>query len=375
MKNSKISKSQQKVEKTCANSEQGQLRDEKTDKNSQKKEEDKNQIIKEESKTKDVDLCLKKEENKKDLFLNEEKKNDSNIPKDPLKITSTEKESAHQKPEIEKKSPFSSLFSTIPKANLFEGCNLGGLFSSITQTKEKEKTDKNAEETKKETSSLFGPNTTFPNFFQQTGSGIFGSASNTTFPISNTKDIFANLQNSNNPNKSDEEGGDDNDDEPDPQKPITWESMNNTKKIEEVPLPKSEFKKIFELKISKLKIDNSNRGSGTISIEEPIENKKLSNILVFRNYANSVMYQGFIIKKLSKIKVNPKSKPDKCQAELWTFSRKVSQNDSKVKPRMLDIGLITFNSEEDKKNFISEFSKLIDQRPQESESVKKKKLE
>lgn len=358
-----------KDEKCCTNSAEKQCIDSKKEEKDKDKYKDKEMLIKEKFISSNLKLNSKEAEKDKDLHYPNDNNDNTNITLKQIKNPCIENDNKKAISDSKEKIHFSAISNTIPEGTNFESKNNISKESHL-----EEKLDQKNEETKKDSSFVFGPSNNLQNVFKKTGAGIFDNISNKSFPICDPKECFANLNNTNNLNKSDDDDdNDDNDDEEeeeevgennkkDSQK-IIWDTIQNPNTIVEVSLPQNEFKKIFELKISKLKIDNINRGYGVISIEEPIENKSLHNIIVLRNNANLVVYQGFIIKKLSKIKINPKSKPGKVQAEFWVFSKKPASKNPKVKSKILDIILITFYSEKDKKSFVEEFLKLIDKKP------------
>ncbi len=103
----------------------------------------------------------------------------------------------------------------------------------------------------------------------------------------------------------------------------------------------------------KFKVEKSGRGAGILSLEEGTANDKPVAMLVFRNKFGSVMFQGQIMKNVSKFTKRTPAKPQKIQRMLTVIGKKEGGGHGLIKCT------ITFKDESDCAKFRETFVKVV----------------
>ena len=106
----------------------------------------------------------------------------------------------------------------------------------------------------------------------------------------------------------------------------------------------------------KFKIDKTSRGEGIISLEESIDKEKPLTLVIFRNKFGNVIFQGQLMKNVSKLTKKNPPKPYKIQRMFTVVGKKEG------KQGLLKC-TITFKCDSDCLQFTEEFIKTMAQLP------------
>lgn len=114
----------------------------------------------------------------------------------------------------------------------------------------------------------------------------------------------------------------------------------------------------------KFKIEKTSRGGGIISLEESIDKEKPLTLVIFRNKFGNVIFQGQLMKNVSKLTKKNPPKPYKIQ-RMFTVVGKKEGGQGLLKCT------ITFKSDPDCLQFKEAFIKTIAKLPEIIKAQKK----
>eukprot|EP00824_Muranothrix_gubernata_P026170 TRINITY_DN8992_c0_g1_i1.p1 TRINITY_DN8992_c0_g1~~TRINITY_DN8992_c0_g1_i1.p1 ORF type:complete len:409 (-),score=81.69 TRINITY_DN8992_c0_g1_i1:37-1263(-) len=273
--------------------------------------------------------------------------------------------------------PATNIFGNAPSGeNILKNAEASVFSKKVEEPKksaEKEdekKSDKKVEEKKSIFGGMFGSSATAApgGLFgtSSTSGGLFGTS--TLFP--STSNPFASFANNSSSNwsflkpKEKEESGDEEPEKAEGDDNEFFKDKNGEKtgpssKIEVKEVEKSPYTKLISLRVEKIKVADSSKKDGVLSIEYAQNEKdnKVVVMLIFRSPSGRVMFQGTISHTISRWRKFDSGKGYKVQRIITVIGEKEAKEEGKAAEKKMGVieVKVSFSHEKDAQEFRTKF--------------------